>query len=353
MTDPNGKRAGATFLRNNLDKRSIGIDLKQPAGPRPRAGSGAALRRRRRELQGRRAAASWASATRTCARRTRRSIYLSVSGFGNLIESPYDSLGRLRGRGGGDVGDLRAQPSRTTRSPVVGPAGALGDISSALFAVIGVLAALRHRDRTGEGQYVDISMFDSMVAMTDVVTNLWSMGERKGTGRAPHQRPVPRADGWFVAQVGREHQFDRLAELVGGARVARATRGSRPGPDGASTSTTVIRPAVEAWAADKTKLEAAHAMNAEGIAAGPVNSAEDVIADPHLEAREHDRRGAPLRRRLDPYLLPGNPVKLSKVAEGPETRVPWVGEHTDEILRSELGLPADEIGAAARRRRII
>ena len=50
--------------------------------------------------------------------------------------------------------------------------------------MIGVLAALRHRDRTGEGQYVDIAMFDSMVAMTDVVTNLWSLGVRTGPGRA-------------------------------------------------------------------------------------------------------------------------------------------------------------------------
>ena len=64
--------------------------------------------------------------------------------------------------------------------PVAAPVGALGDIGSALFGVIGVLAALRHRDRTGEGQYVDIAMFDAMVAMTDVVTNFWSMGVRPG-----------------------------------------------------------------------------------------------------------------------------------------------------------------------------
>ena len=69
--------------------------------------------------------------------------------------------------------------------PVTIPVGALGDISSALFGVIGILAALRHRERTGEGQYVDIAMFDAMVAMTDIVTNFWSMGVRPEPDKGP------------------------------------------------------------------------------------------------------------------------------------------------------------------------
>jgi crotonobetainyl-CoA:carnitine CoA-transferase CaiB-like acyl-CoA transferase len=104
----------------------------------------------------------------------------------------------------------------------------------------------------------------------------------------------------------------------------------------------VIRPAVEKWAADKTKLGAAHAMNAEGIAAGPVNTAEDVIADPHVAARNMLVEVPRTDSDAD-YLVPGNPVKLSKVSEGPELRVPWVGEHTDDILRDELGLSEREL----------
>jgi crotonobetainyl-CoA:carnitine CoA-transferase CaiB-like acyl-CoA transferase len=99
----------------------------------------------------------------------------------------------------------------------------------------------------------------------------------------------------------------------------------------------VIRPAIEAWAAGKTKLEAAGALNEAGIAAGPVNTAPDVIDDPHVAAR-HMLVEVPRTDGEPPYLMPGNPVKLTKVAEGPETRVPWIGEHTDEVLRSELGL---------------
>ena len=81
---------------------------------------------------------------------------------------------------------------------------------------IGVLAALRHRDRTGEGQHVDVAMLDAVVAMTDIVTNFWSMGLRGRRGRAAHHRHGFRAaDGWFVLQVGREPQFAALVELVG------------------------------------------------------------------------------------------------------------------------------------------
>ncbi len=339
MTDPNGKRAGATFLRNNLDKRSIGIDLKHPRGRELvlalaphfdvvaenfRAG---ALRRLGLGYDEVRAVHPAV-------------VFLSVSGFGNLAASPYDSWAAYAVVPEAMSGIYdRNRPE--DQMPVVGPAGALGDISSALFSVIGVLAALRHRDRTGEGQYVDISMFDSMVAMTDVVTNLYSLGERKGPGVPLISDPFRAADGWFVAQVGREHQFERLAALVGRPEWLSDPRlATRPG--WREHLDEVIRPAVEAWAADKTKLEAAHAMNAEGIAAGPVNGAEDVIADPHLAARNMIVE-VPRTDDGSTYLLPGNPVKLSKVAEGPETRVPWIGEHTEEILRSELGLSDEAV----------
>ena len=77
------------------------------------------------------------------------------------------------------------------RPPTTIPVGALGDISSALFGVIGILAALRHRDRTGLGQYVDIAMFDSMLAMTDIVTNFWSMGIRPDNQVPRAVRGVP------------------------------------------------------------------------------------------------------------------------------------------------------------------
>ena len=95
----------------------------------------------------------------------------------------------------------------------------------------------------------------------------------------------------------------------------------------------MIRPAVEAWASTRTKLEAAHELTAAGIVAGPSNHAADVIADPHVAARNMLVEMPRTDGVATPVLVPGNPVKLSKMAEGPETRVPWVGEHTDDGAR--------------------
>ena len=86
-------------------------------------------------------------------------------------------------------------------------------------------------------------------------------------------------------------------------------------------------------------------LSAAGIASAPVQTAPEVVVDPHLEGRnmlvEMERSDGVER----PVLIPGNPVKLSKVAEGPEQRVPWLGEHTRAVLTDELGLDADAIDA--------
>ena len=224
------------------------------------------------------------------------------------------------------------------------PVGALGDISSALFGVIGTLAALRHRDATGEGQYVDIAMFDAMVAMTDIVTNFWSLGVRPEPDKSLEVicEGFRASDGYVVAQIVREHQFFALGDLVGKPEWKDDPRfATRDGWKGALESE--IRPAVEAWMADKTRLEACELLSAAGIVAGPSNSAADVIADPHVVARNMLVEMPRTDEVDEPILIPGNPVKMSKVAEGPETRVPWVGEHTDEVLRAELDLADDEL----------
>jgi len=226
------------------------------------------------------------------------------------------------------------------------PVGALGDISSALYGVIGVFAALRHRDRTGEGQYVDIAMYDAMVAMTDIVTNFWSLGvhPEPGTGKTLEVicEGFKASDGYVVLQVSREHQFERLADLIGHPEWKDdAALVSREG--WAPRLEDTIRPAVDAWASQRTKLEAAAELTAAGIVAGPSNHALDVIDDPHVAARNMLVEMPRADGVDDPVLVPGNPVKLSKMAEGPETRVPWVGEHTDAVLREELGLDDAEL----------
>lgn len=338
MVDPDGRSVGATYLRNNLDKRSIGLDLKAPEGrdlflrlvPRfdvvaenfkpgtmDRMGLGYA----------------------DIAAVAPRAVYVSISGFGNTAPSPYRTWPAYASvvEAMSGVYEYKNGPDRP---PTTIPAGAIGDISSALFGVIGILAALRHRDRTGEGQHVDIAMLDSMIAMADVVTNFWSMGVRS------HELEVicegfKADDGYVVVQIVREHQFYALGDLVGRPDWRTDPRfTTRAGWMPALEAE--IRPAVEKWLVGQTKLGACSRFTDAGIVAGPSNSAADVVADPHVAMRKMLVEMPRTDGVAEPILIPGNPVKLSKVQEGPETRVPWVGEHTAALLSDELGLtPAD------------
>ena len=207
--------------------------------------------------------------------------------------------------------------------------------------MIGVLAGLRQRDRTGRGTHVDVAMLDSMVAMTDIVTNFWSMGLRGGELGPLIMHGFQASDGWFIVQVGREHQFAKLVEAIGHPEWADDPRfATRQG--WLDHLEDVLRPAIEAWAADKTSLEASRALGAVGVAAGPSLSDEQVVTDPHVAARNMLVEVPRTDDVEQPVLVPGNPVKMSGVAE---PRHPGLGEHTDEVLAAELGLDADAVAA--------
>ena len=342
MTDPEGRRVGATFLRNNLNKRSIAIDLKNPAGrdlvlqlaPRfdvvaenSKAGAMARLGLGHADI---------AAVHPAC-------VYVSVSGFGNTTATPYGTWPAFAPvveamSGIYEMKRVGDQP------PMVAPVGALGDIGGALFATIGVLAALRHRDRTGEGQHVDIAMYDALVAMTDIVTNFWSMGLRNGDLGPLIMHGFRARDGWFVLQVGREPQFAKLVELIGQPSwVTDARFAARQG--WLDHLDDVLRPAIEGWAADKTKVEVCEALGSAGIAAGPCFRDEEVVHDEHVANRDMLVEVPRTDDIAQPVLVPGNPVRMTKVQQGPETRVPWLGEHTDDVLRGELGLDDAAIAA--------
>jgi formyl-CoA transferase len=336
MVDPQGRKVGATYLRNNFDKRSVGIDLKRPEGRQlflDLAANFDVIAENFKPGTMDRMGLGYADIAAVYP----RAIYVSISGFGNTVETPYRDWPAYASivEAMSGIYDYRHPAS----PPVTIPVGALGDISSALFGVVGVLAALRHRDRTGFGQYVDIAMFDAMIAMTDIVTNFWSLGVRPEPEKGLEVicEGFRASDGYVVAQIVREHQFFALADLVGKPEWKDDPRfATRAGWAPALESE--IRPAVDAWASQRTKLEAAAELTAAGVVAGPSNHANDVITDPHVAAR-HMLVEMPRTDGVDePVLVPGNPVKLSKMSEGPETRVPWVGEHTAAVLTDELGL---------------
>jgi crotonobetainyl-CoA:carnitine CoA-transferase CaiB-like acyl-CoA transferase len=190
-------------------------------------------------------------------------------------------------------------------------------------------------------------MFDAAVAMTDIVMNLASLGQPA----QPFPKPFildtfQAADGWFVMQLVREHQFGPLADVVGRPEWRNDPRLATRAQWGERLED-LIRPGVEQWASSRTMVQAAKELTAAGVAAGPCFQSSDVINDPHLE-RRHMIVEMPRVDGVDqPVLLPGNPVKLSKMAEGPETRVPWVGEHTRAVLAAELGLREEQLDELA------
>ena len=296
MDDPEGRSVGATFLRNNLDKRSVGLDLKSPEG---------------RELF-----LELAPATSTWSPRTSRPGTMDRLGLG------YDDVAERHPRADLRVGVGLRQPRRlavprlarvrdgaprrcrASTSTHAGPTnrlgsipvGALGDISSALFAVIGILAALRHRERTGQGQ---------LRRRRDA--RLDDRDDRRRhqllvAGRAPDDSlegimtGFMAQDGWFVVQVVREHQFEKLADLVGRPSGSTDDRlASRRG--WADAPRDVIRPAVESWASSMTRLEACDALGDAGIAAGPATRPAEVIDDEHVARRNMLVEMAAHRRR--------------------------------------------------------
>lgn len=336
ITDPDGRFVGATYLRNNLDKKSICVDLKAPEGKQLILDLAPKFDIVAENFKGG-ALSRMGLGYDDIAAVHPGVIYLSVSGFGNTVETPYDGWPAYAAVAEAMSGiyDYKLEPGRP---PAVSPVGALGDIGTALFGTIGILAALRHRDRTGLGQYIDVAMFDAMVSMTDLVTNFWSLGLRPspGQGLAMVLDGFEASNGWFIIQVGREHEFERLANLVGRPEWLTDERlstraGWREHIDD------ILRPGVKEWAADKTNIEACKALADAGVAAGPCLTAQQVIDDPHVAARNMLME-IPRPEGGDPVLTPGNPIKMSRVSEGPDVRMPWLGEHTNEVLAAELGL---------------
>ena len=335
MPDPDGRPIGATFLRNNLNKRSVALDLKAPEGVElflDLAGRFDIVCENFKAGTADRLGIGYEAVTA----RHPEVVYLSVSGFGNDPASPYIHRAAYAAvvEGMSGIYEYKRRPGRR---PMANPVGALGDISSALFGVIGILAALRHRDMTGHGQYIDIAMLDATMAMTDIVSNFYSMGipdeASSGVGIV---ETFEAGTGNFVLQIVREHHFEKVAELTDNAEWLSDERfATRAGWQDHFDS--IIRPGVERWAADKTNREAVAILAGEGIAAGESNSSQEIVEDEHVAVRNmllelpHTGGG-------EPVLVPGNPVKMSRTQEGPETRIPWLGEHTDEVLSAELGL---------------
>jgi crotonobetainyl-CoA:carnitine CoA-transferase CaiB-like acyl-CoA transferase len=253
-------------------------------------------------------------------------ILTSVSGFGQY--GPYrdrpafDSLGQA-------MGGLMSLTGQTEGHPV-GTASSVVDRYTALHATIGTLAALRHRERTGEGQVVDVCLLDSALTMVEIPTSYYlATGAEGGEGGRP---PYRAKDGWVVIAAAGRDMAARLMKMVGGPADDTPLAGSSPGGD--------RRARIDAWCAAHTVEEICAALMDAGIPVAPVRSIPEVAKDPHLWTREM------LVKMDDPVAgemyLPGATIKLSKTPARVGA-VPIPGQHTDEVLGAVLGWDAAAI----------
>jgi CoA:oxalate CoA-transferase len=247
-------------------------------------------------------------------------ILTSVSGFGQY--GPYrdrpafDPLGQA-------MGGLMALTGQPEGHPV-GTASSVVDRYTALHATIGTLAALRHRERTGEGQVVDVCLLDSALTMVEIPTSYYlATGQEGGeAGRPPYRAK----DGWVVISAAGRDMASRLMKIVGGDADDTPMVGSSAGDR--------RRALVERWCGERNKDEICTALQDAGIPCGPVRTIPEVARDPHLWEREM------LVKKDDAVAgemyLPGPTIKFSKTPAR-VGNVPTPGQHTDEVLGRLLG----------------
>ena len=278
-----------------------------------------------------------------------RVIYCSITGFGQTgpyaSRAGYDFL--IQGMGG-----LMSITGRGPEEPGAGPqkAGvAVTDILTGLYASIGILAALAHRERTGAGQYIDVSLLDVQVAcLANQALNYLVSGQvpqRLGNAHpniVPYQ-DFPTSDGYMIIAVGNDSQFARLCAAAGIAELASdpkfATNQQRVNNRGPLIDTlcaaTRTRPTAQ-WIADLERV---------GVPCGPINSIDAVFADPQVQARcmqielPHPLAGS--------VPMVANPLRLSATPVSYRSAPPTLGAHTRAVLEGKLGLSAAQIGELA------
>jgi crotonobetainyl-CoA:carnitine CoA-transferase CaiB-like acyl-CoA transferase len=272
-----------------------------------------------------------------------RLVYAAISGFGRLegYTGPYS------GRPAFDIVaeamsgmmDLVGFADRPPSWTIYG----LADVYSGMVTAYGVMLALFMRERTGKGQFVDSAMLDNMLALNERMAVIYSF-----TGRSPERGRLrhiaPRGafrcqDGYLALNIPDDIQWRRLCEAMGRKDLQEDSRTADGTARGSNMD--LIRPIIERWLADKTRADAVDLLQEYGVPSGPVYTAEDIFADPHIAARHM------LITVDDPVAGPRkyarSPLHLSAAPEIPTESAPQLGEHTLPILRDVLGYDEEQV----------
>jgi formyl-CoA transferase/CoA:oxalate CoA-transferase len=267
-----------------------------------------------------------------------RLVYASISGFGHTgprsKEGGYDAV--MQGEGGlmSITGSADGPPYRL--------GVAIADIVSGMFAAQGITAALFARERTGEGQQVDVAMFDSVIALLSYQAGIYfATGEPPQRLGNRHPTIVPyetfrASDGDFVVAVGNDDQWRRFCEATGFPADDRfATNRQRV------TGYDELKPALDARLRTETRSHWIARLKTAGVPCGSVRDLRAVFSDPQTAARdmlvELEHAAAGLLK------MTGTPMKFTRTAGAIRTPPPLLGEHTRSILADDVGLSDAEI----------
>jgi crotonobetainyl-CoA:carnitine CoA-transferase CaiB-like acyl-CoA transferase len=270
-------------------------------------------------------------------------VYCSITGFGQTgpyaARPGYDAL--IQGMGG--VMSLTGEPDGMPQKVGV----PVADLFAGLYGCIGILAALRHRERTGQGQQVDIGMLDTSVAwLANQGMNYLATGENPERLGNQHPNIVPyqvfaTADGHIVLSVGNDPTFARFCEAFGQMPLLEDERFRTNAARVANRAlvTETLTPLMRT----KTTAEWVAALEALKIGCGPINRLSEVFADPHVQARgcvvelPHGSGEA--------VKVIANPVRLSATPADYRVPPPRLGEHAEEVLSGLLGMNGAAMGA--------
>ena len=288
-----------------------------------------------------------------------RIVYCSITGFGQT--GPYaDRAGydyAIQGMGGlmsvtGERDDLQGGPQK------VGVA--VADLMTGMYATVGILAALRHAEKTGEGQQVDMALLDTQVAMlANLGANYLVSGKVPGRMGNAHQNIVPyqvfevapalegnylegataAARDHIIIAVGNDSQFVKYCQVAGvpdlGTNPLFALNRDRV------KNRAQLVPILETVMRTRRKADWLAALEAAKVPCGAINNLAEVFADPQIESRSMVTRWQHPHQSDLP--LVSSPIKLSATPVRRDLPPPLLGQHTDEVLRSVLNYPLEKL----------
>jgi crotonobetainyl-CoA:carnitine CoA-transferase CaiB-like acyl-CoA transferase len=230
---------------------------------------------------------------------------------------------------------------------------AVADLFTGMYTTVAILAALRHAEKTGEGQRIDMALLDTQVAMlANLGANYLVSGSVPGRAGNAHQNIVPyqvfeTAPGaggrdFLILAVGNDPQFAKFCEAAGRADIAADPRFARNQERVRNRG--VLVPLLEDVMKTRTKAEWLRALEAAKVPCGPINNLAEVFADPQVNERGMvDHWKHPAR---DELRLVASPIKMSGTPVRKDFPPPLLGQHTDEVLRDVLGWDDARVAAA-------